>query len=736
MMRVSPLRLKAGILFVLFIVAAPFVSDTMSDDLRHWVGLAHSSAPSPAALSVLGIITLVVSFSKPSLLRRLVSGTRRDALVVPLLIAVVSTFTWLAFVFFLGGLASLDRIFVLMHVVVLLISLLLARFVLRVPLLGKATALLAATLIAYAATGGSWYGLYNGNQSILETLLSHSAIFGAAILQWFGNLSSPTTRFPPLPGVQLALVTVATLILAAAAGWWVQRRYFSGAPSPSARFRAMAIWVVATHFVWLAMLFFAGVLPEVPRWLPFATAAIMLLIGSARSLFPLMTAIARPQDVLKAVLDPHARSDDPHSVAQLVPPTATIPNAIDRVAWIISMTGVSGEPRVLRQAEALTANGWRVVVCGFEGRSPLPKSWHFIRMPSRTPFSSNDQNAARRIHNLASWLVRLGRGNPAFSWAAHWAHSTNLLWYHIRQELVRVAREHPELRADLVIAHDYHTADIGYDVARMYGAKFSIDVHEYAREQYSNDPEWVRKEQPIIIAVQDYYLRRADLITVVCAGIGELLAKETRLMREPVTIRNVPFSQPQVFRPTGSTIRVLYHGDLSRHRYIHDIIRSVPGWRPEIELILRGGGDPAYIADLKRMIAALRIEHRVHFEPPVPFDQIVPAANSADIGLFSYEVYSPQIRLALPNKLFEYIMAGLAVCITKLDEAGRVVQQYGVGKLIPQHSVDGITETINSFTREEIDAYKRASIKASEELNWDAEKQKLILAYHSLIPSR
>jgi len=356
-------------------------------------------------------------------------------------------------------------------------------------------------------------------------------------------------------------------------------------------------------------------------------------------------------------------------------------------------------------------------------------------MPGQTPFSGTDQNVARFLHGLAINIVRATKGNPAFGWAAHWAHSTNLLWYYIRKELTRVAREHPELKADLVVAHDYHTSDMGYEVARIFGAKFSVDVHEYAREQYSNDPEWLKNEQPVIVAVQDYYLRRADLITVVCAGISELLSKETRLKREPVTIRNVPFKQPQRFRPTSSPIRVLYHGDLSRHRYIHDIIRSMANWRSDINLVLRGSGDTAYIADLKRSISSMGLENRVSFEPPVPFDQIIPAANSADIGLFSYEAYSPQIRLALPNKLFEYIMAGLAVCITKLDEAGRVVQQYGVGKLIPEHSPACIAETINSFTVAEIDAFKQASLKASEELNWDAEKQKLLSAYESLYPA-
>lgn len=732
MIRVSPLRLKAGFVLVLAMVLAPFVANFLIGDIKLGVGTALLPGPGTGALLMLALINLVLPLAKPSLLRRIISGSWRDALLVPAAIGIAGTTVWLALLYFFSDLASLNRLFATVHVVVLSALLVLGRFAVRQPFLGKAAALLVAAVIAYIGTGGGLPYIDAVQQSYIIGLFSSAAAFGSQYVEWFRSWSQSSVPAAALPEIPVSLVSVVCLVLAAIAGSWVQRRYFRGAQTYSDRFRAMVVWVLVTHFVWLATLFATGLLPLVPRWVPVATAVAMVLVASARFLAPLLAAISRPRDVLVAIVDPSARSEDPQAGAIIVPPSAMIPNTNGRIAWIISMTGVSGEPRVLRQAEALTANGWRVVVCGFDGKSPRPKNWHFIRMPTRTPFSSNDQNTAIRLHNLATRLVQIGGGNPAFAWAAHWAHSTNLLWYHIRKELVRVAREHPELQADLVIAHDYHTADMGYDIARLYGAKYSIDIHEYAREQYSNDPEWVKKERPVIIAVQDYYLRRADLVTVVCAGISELLAKESRLKRDPVTIRNVPFKQPQSFRPTGSRIRVLYHGDLSRHRYIHDIVKSMPSWRANIDLVLRGSGDPAYIADLKRSIAASGLESRVLFEPPVPFDQIVPAANGADIGLFSYEAYSPQIRLALPNKLFEYIMAGLAVCITKLDEAGRVVQQYGVGKLIPEHSPASIAETINSFTNEEIDAFKQASIRAAEELNWDAEKEKLIAAYQSL----
>jgi glycogen synthase len=733
MFRVSTLRVKLLVLLVLSSFLAPFIASAIARDIAVWQRYTPPAHPDVAWLVILGVFNLVVPFVALGLLRRFIAGTRRDALLAPIAIAIVSSTGWLVLQFFLSGLEGLQRTFIAVHVMTLVLLLWAARVAIRVPIFGKLTAISAAAAVAFFGFGGRLPVLQADGQSFLERVTEPARGFLATIHVGDPDLINRVTQAASALINNVAPVIAAlSLLLAGVVGRWVQLRYMPVQPSSLGRLRDDVVWICITLLVWLGGLFAFGALADVPRWLPLAAAVAMLLVGLGRYARPLMIAVSKPARILDLVLDTNARSDDPLAAAELVPPTAMTRNANGRVAWIISMTGVSGEPRVLRQAEALTAEGWRVVVCGFDGRSERPRSWHFVRMPTRTPFSSRDHNTANSLHNTALRLVQFGRGSPLFRFAAHWAHSTNVLWYHIRRELVRVAKETPELKADLVIAHDYHTSDMGYEVARVFNAQFSIDVHEYAREQYSNDPEWVKKEQPVIVAVQDHYLRRADLITVVCAGIGELLAKETSLKRAPVTIRNVPFNQPQTFRPTGSRIRVLYHGDLSRHRYIHDLVKSMASWRSDFDLVLRGSGDVAYIADLKRSVSAMGLDNRVFFEPPVPFNQIIPAANSADIGLFSYEAYSPQIRLALPNKLFEYIMAGLAVCITKLDEAGRVVQHYNVGKLIPQHSPASIAETINSFTVGEIDEYKKASLKAAEELNWDAEKQKLLSAYQSL----
>jgi hypothetical protein len=93
---------------------------------------------------------------------------------------------------------------------------------------------------------------------------------------------------------------------------------------------------------------------------------------------------------------------------------------------------------------------------------------------------------------------------------------------------------------------------------------------------------------------------------------------------------------------------------------------------------------------------------------------------------------SPQKRFALPNKFFEYVMAGLALCVSDLPEMARLTRQYGLGKLVGAYDETAIAETINSFDRASIDAYKKASIAAAADLNWDTERKQMLSLYEEL----
>ena len=613
--------IKLGWLLVIAIlsplVALP-ISELARPVLELFFGAKSGHLPGFLERSALTACLLATTFVRPGFIDSYVGVSPRVSLIISGFWAVGGTVLWLGLLFFTGTLPSLDRGYSLTHVATHgLLSL-------------SAVVLFQASKVilgALAALTVLWIWLDTPGLPNISTGRGNAS---TTLRELWSAISNP-------PYVTL-LAFIASALIGHVFARLVLRRYISGNGGLVGDLAGVAVWIVGTLATWILFLYFLGAL-DVPRWLPFALGIVMGLAGAIQAL----GLVSQREGGIKAALYDPSLAASADAQAELIAGQGTAGSRSNRRAWIISYTGVSNEPRVLRQCEALIGAGWDVVVCGYDGHSARPEAWTFIRLPKSAPFSNSGVLLSSIVQRFGSFvLVQLYRSNGKPAWAARLVHETTPLWWHTREQLLHVAKAHPELKADLVVGHDYHTCDAAYAVAKFYGAKFSADIHEYAPGQYFNDPEWVIKQRPVAIGVQRYYLERADLVTVVCQGIADLLAQENKLKVPPVTIRSVPFKSVQPFRPVGAQLQVLYHGDLSTRREIYTLIESMKLWRKDIDLLLRGAGDPAYIAELKRQIQRHNLVDRVRFEPPVPFSEIISAANMSDIGFFSFKGDSPR----------------------------------------------------------------------------------------------
>jgi glycosyltransferase involved in cell wall biosynthesis len=183
-------------------------------------------------------------------------------------------------------------------------------------------------------------------------------------------------------------------------------------------------------------------------------------------------------------------------------------------------------------------------------------------------------------------------------------------------------------------------------------------------------------------------------------------------------------------------VKVLFHGVLGPERGLEETIESVPCWSSEFHLVLRGGGPDDYVAKLRSLAEQVGAGDRVTIEGPVPATEMIERANAdADIGLCVPPELSPQKRFALPNKFFEYVTAGLALCVTDLPEMARLVHEHELGVLIPDATPEAIAKVINTLDREAIDRFKRNSLEAAEVLDWTLEKGVMLEVYDRLVPS-
>lgn len=402
-----------------------------------------------------------------------------------------------------------------------------------------------------------------------------------------------------------------------------------------------------------------------------------------------------------------------------------------RTAWIICLSAPVDEPRVRRQADALEAAGWNVVAFGYPGRATKPNHWTLVEIPRG---DSVPAGALSRLFAPMSRRIALlgARYSARLADARYWAEPAHR---HLLDRIAETAHEYA-LDCHLICHHDFFTAPIAAKLAADRNVPFTSDVHEYARGQFMDRWAFRAFTSHYVHRLQQLYYPRAELLSVVCQGIADLLAREYRLKRPPLIVRNVSFYEPMPLRPVGERIRVLYHGLLYHARGLEQSIDSVPLWRPEFELVIRGLGPADYVEGLRLRARSLGVEGRVRFEPPVPVTELVTLANECDIGLFASSDYSPQKYFTAPNKLFEYVMAGLALCVSDLPEMRRVVVEYDLGRMFDAVDARSMADAINGFTRETINVCKRRSLAAARVLCWENERRALADAYNAICSAK
>lgn len=380
---------------------------------------------------------------------------------------------------------------------------------------------------------------------------------------------------------------------------------------------------------------------------------------------------------------------------------------------IIAFSDVTSDPRVRRQVETLSSAGIDVAVVGHAnpGRE-LPGL--LVAVPQTAP--GWRRRIATAVRQFPAWL-----GHRA-AMAGYWSNPVH------RAAL----RETTALRPTLIHANDWVTLPVAVFAAKQFNCPVLYDSHEFATGEYEERMSWRWFFQRFIKAVEERHIHKANRVLTVSAGIAQELQSLYALPRPPAVVRNMPHYLELPLRKPTDRIQVLYHGRLHASRGLEALLDSVPLWQADRHFVIRGPGPKDYLAALQRRVQKLRVTDRVSFAQSVAAESLIPLANQADIGVVPARYDSIQNRFSLPNKLFEYVMAGLAIVSSPADEIAGLVRRFALGEVSSDLAPESVAASVNRLTPERILAAKEASLKAARTLNWDHEKQRLLMIYEEL----
>lgn len=291
--------------------------------------------------------------------------------------------------------------------------------------------------------------------------------------------------------------------------------------------------------------------------------------------------------------------------------------------------------------------------------------------------------------------------------------------------------------ADVYLASDLYVLPALAAAAAKRRGKLVFDSRElYAHLDSSANKPWVRV---FWRAVEGRYIRKADAVMTVNDSISARLASMYQI-EIPLVLHNVsdavPIARSNRLReefgiPSDQKI-VLYQGGLRAGRGLPQLIRAVA----EVDfahLVIIGDGP---FEDEARRLASSQGD-RIRFLPFTLPDELLALTASADLGVVLIEPLTESLRLALPNKLFEYLVAGIPVLASPLPEIKRVMDTFDVGILASPDDHPQLVDALRTALTDETERarWRANATDALRSYSWEREKGLFQNTIHHLLTS-
>lgn len=350
---------------------------------------------------------------------------------------------------------------------------------------------------------------------------------------------------------------------------------------------------------------------------------------------------------------------------------------------MLAVSDLRIDPRVMREAQALVRGGYKVKIIFPDTSIPsvteVPLSWG-----TGVEFSPIPRRAANYV---ISYPFLLGR----------------MLLNRAKQE-----------RPFAFHCHDLITSVIGLSAARQVGARCVCDFHEWWSENVTYN-YWTKryvphsgKEKRLFQKAEHLVMTRADAVITVCDSIAEELSRvATKGQRKVHVIRNIPASEPvcvedrmqlreQLAIPEDQML-LLWQGGTGRGRNIEPIIEAL-SYALKVTFVIRGPSLDIFGKGYQAIAERIGASDRLILLDPIPSAEVVRGAMEADVGVWSLERLCKNFTYALPNKVFEYLAAGIPVIGANFPEVKKLVEDNGVGMCFDPDDPKSIAATLNHLS--------------------------------------
>jgi glycosyltransferase involved in cell wall biosynthesis len=292
----------------------------------------------------------------------------------------------------------------------------------------------------------------------------------------------------------------------------------------------------------------------------------------------------------------------------------------------------------------------------------------------------------------------------------------------------RVLAHARAVRASIVTIHSLSLLPLGVLSKWVLGARLVYDCHELETETFGLSG----MRQSLARFVERRLIGQADLVLVVSPGISDWYIR-TYGIDTVYTVMNCP---PKRMAACTGRLRetlgipaerkiVIYQGGIIPGRGIEDLLAAFAAHDDGVHaLVLMGYGE------LTAQAEAFAAAHaNIFVQQAVAPEVVLEYTASADVGVSYIDNPSLNDRYCLPNKLFEYIMAGLPVLVNDAPDMKRVVEEHGIGVVLTELSPTSVASALAELAQRSRADLETSLANTAREYCWENQATILLDAH-------
>lgn len=283
-------------------------------------------------------------------------------------------------------------------------------------------------------------------------------------------------------------------------------------------------------------------------------------------------------------------------------------------------------------------------------------------------------------------------------------------------------------RFDVVLANDLDSLAANFLTARFKQKPLVYDSHEY----FTEVPELIRrpKIKRIWEKLEKSMLPKIKHAYTVCDSIAQIYNQKYKVNFK--VVRNIPQAESlylgNVEKPESDKKTILYQGAVNIGRGLEQAILAMK-FIENAKLVIVGDGDIK--PDLEALVKYEKLHEKVEFLGRLSIEQLKNVTPTANLGISIEEDLGLNYRFALPNKLFDYIHAGIPLLVSNLPEMKTIVEKYKIGEITSTLNPPELAEKLKTalFDIQQRKTWKINLKKAARELSWENEEKVLKKIY-------